>query len=486
MMNVILLHGVLSERYNTCYKELRNKVKSRLKQGPVCCNSNHLASRPVGSSMQKSLKLKLQYALSKPAADAETPAVFVGGRRRNRKKRKPKHGQTKKKRNEMSTVPPVLNRSFAPDFEYYQDVVRPAAKVTCVDIEEPVFTEEPKQVYPTRRDSGCDEDFEDDSEPAITMNTSTPMLKDICRTHSRDSGVYDGDVTIFTDDVTSDSGLPDEQTSDEGIASMVEANVSKCSAESVEHGDRRKDVQDDIADDITADDIAADENANRHLDSTEEQFDEIDLDSEYEDERDPTLDAVPLSVELAEAYAIDGVEQETAAEATDEQGNVGDNADRFLKLDEDEVIFDLSQLEVNNTERELSTIERWRQQLRQNNEKSGWIFDPTVLESDEPIQVHMDLLIDDDKDDEVLYEAGGSRRDLNITCNPLYEHTLKDEETEKISLKNFQSGFKTDFDNVNFIQIPTKPGGKKTKESSPLLKNGESENADEIVCCTIL
>lgn len=63
----------------------------------------------------------------------------------------------------------------------------------------------------------------------------------------------------------------------------------------------------------------------------------------------------------------------------------------------------------------------------------------------------MDLLIDDDKDDEVLYDAG-SKKELSITCNPLYEQTLKDEE-DRLSLQTFQSGFQTNFDNVNFIQV---------------------------------
>lgn len=63
----------------------------------------------------------------------------------------------------------------------------------------------------------------------------------------------------------------------------------------------------------------------------------------------------------------------------------------------------------------------------------------------------MDLLIDDEKDDEVLFDAG-SRKELSITCNPLYEQSLKDEE-DKLSIKSYQSGFKTNFDNVNHIRV---------------------------------
>lgn len=63
----------------------------------------------------------------------------------------------------------------------------------------------------------------------------------------------------------------------------------------------------------------------------------------------------------------------------------------------------------------------------------------------------MDLLIDDDKDDEVLFDAG-ARRDLSITCNPLYEQSLKEEE-DKLSIKSYQSGFKTNFDSVSYIQV---------------------------------
>jgi len=67
--------------------------------GQVCSFCNHLASRPVGQTMRESLKLKLKNALLNNItshADASTPAVFVGGRRRNRKKRKTKNGNTVK------------------------------------------------------------------------------------------------------------------------------------------------------------------------------------------------------------------------------------------------------------------------------------------------------------------------------------------------------------------------------------------------------
>ena len=81
------------------------------------------------------------------------------------------------------------------------------------------------------------------------------------------------------------------------------------------------------------------------------------------------------------------------------------------------------------------------------------VLDPTVLERDDPIQLPMDLLIHDEKDEDVIFEVNAARRNPNITCNPLYEHSLRDEEAEKFSLKSFQSGFKTDFDNVNFIRV---------------------------------
>jgi hypothetical protein len=62
----------------------------------VCSYYNHLSSRPVGYSMHQSLKLKLQHAVNQAAfADADSPALIVGGRRRNRKKRKNKNGKLK-------------------------------------------------------------------------------------------------------------------------------------------------------------------------------------------------------------------------------------------------------------------------------------------------------------------------------------------------------------------------------------------------------
>lgn len=63
--------------------------------GQVCCHCNHLASRPVGHTMQKSLKAKLQNAVNQVTsfAGADSPALIVGGRRRNRKKRKNKNGR---------------------------------------------------------------------------------------------------------------------------------------------------------------------------------------------------------------------------------------------------------------------------------------------------------------------------------------------------------------------------------------------------------
>ena len=78
-------------------------------------------------------------------------------------------------------------------------------------------------------------------------------------------------------------------------------------------------------------------------------------------------------------------------------------------------------------------------------------YGPTVLEDEAPFQLPMDLLIDDDNTDEVLYDAR-SKRELNITCNPLYEQTLEDDE-DTLSVQTFQSGFQTNFDNVNFIQV---------------------------------
>ncbi|XP_052782256.1 uncharacterized protein LOC128218591 [Mya arenaria] len=552
-MKLFLIQGVLAERYNTCYTELRNRINSRSKKGQVCSYSNHLASRPVGYSMRESLKLILQHAVTNTTshADAGAPAVFVGGRRRNRKKRKPRNGQGKKKSKvtaDYKTDPQFVVTSFMPDFEYIKDVApkRKYPLVTCVDLEDPVFvydvtsgrkhgdkesdkdslynSSENLSTVKARLDSGCEVDMPSDNDSIDNPNVDRIKKGELSRTHSRDSGMFDDviddtsyDVTtangqandndhddIIDDDAsddvsTDDVAAADESETDEGLISCSDT-ISQ--AESVQNvSDVENCNVDDVIDNVTS--LEKEERA--ILDEFEEQFEEIDLNEEKQDIIEIGDGYLPLSEELAQAEVsglktddpvardAEMVSMETeSGVAPSQEGDVArkgkddigqlSGPDRFLKLEEeeDDIIFDLSQLELNNCEGELSAIKDLQRQTT-----AGSFLYPTVLESDGPIQIPMDLLIDDDKEDEVLFDAS-ARRDLNITCNPLYEQTLKEEENDKFSLKSFQSGFQTNFDNVNFIQIPTTSASKPSKESSPLIKNRSSESADEVACCVIL
>ncbi|WAR26881.1 hypothetical protein MAR_012585 [Mya arenaria] len=313
---------------------------------------------------------------------------------------------------------------------------------------------------------------------------------ELSRTHSHDSGMFDDviddtsyDVTtangqvndndhddIIDDDAsddvsTDDVAAADESETDEGLISCSDT-ISQ--AESVQNvSDVENCNVDDVIDNVTS--LEKEERA--ILDEFEEQFEEIDLNEEKQDIIEIGDGYLPLSEELAQAEVsglktddpvardAEMVSMETeSGVAPSQEGDVArkgeddigqlSGPDRFLKLEEeeDDIIFDLSQLELNNCEGELSAIKDLQRQTT-----AGSFLYPTVLESDGPIQIPMDLLIDDDKEDEVLFDAS-ARRDLNITCNPLYEQTLKEEENDKFSLKSFQSGFQTNFDNVNFIQ----------------------------------
>ncbi|XP_021365146.1 uncharacterized protein LOC110457949 isoform X2 [Mizuhopecten yessoensis] len=96
-MNEIRVTGLLLERYNTRFQGLLHKL-IRPAAGTVCSYSNNLANRPVNNSMHRPLKLKIQNALNQVIlGDAESRGLFVGGRRRNRKKRRARNVKEKKK-----------------------------------------------------------------------------------------------------------------------------------------------------------------------------------------------------------------------------------------------------------------------------------------------------------------------------------------------------------------------------------------------------
>ncbi|XP_045164485.1 clumping factor B-like isoform X2 [Mercenaria mercenaria] len=433
--------------------------------------------------MQRSLKLKLQNAVNQISfADTDTPALFVGGRRRNRKKRKNKNGQAKRKNKKgTESEHPFVLTSITPDFEYYQDYVpqRPAITsveterpVSCLDIGEPMFIYEPEgktQILITnpdrdslycsnesldsshsRHDSGCEQEPKSDDDFEIILDQETNADKDteqdshkkgFPRTHSRDSGVYDEedeDVSVV------DAGFDEEMADDSTLSDISNEEKVSCSLK-----DELEQAESSLA-------------STTEFDEDVSQFEEIDL-SEDTKETD-----IKESDEQSEIKIITDI-------------NHISHAEHFLKLgdddDDDDIIFDISQLELNTTEEDISNIGKENFQLKIN---EGSIFDPTDLEEHTPQRLPMDLLIDDDKDDEVLFDAG-TRKELSITCNPLYEQSLKDEE-DKLSIKSYQSGFKTNFDNVNHIRIPGTAPNKSQKESSRLL----SSQDDDLACCVIL
>ena len=57
------------------------------------CYSNNLACHPAAGDMRSALKIKIHNAINSAIlADSEDRGIFVGGRRRNRKKKRTKHG----------------------------------------------------------------------------------------------------------------------------------------------------------------------------------------------------------------------------------------------------------------------------------------------------------------------------------------------------------------------------------------------------------
>ncbi|KAL4225848.1 hypothetical protein ACF0H5_013837 [Mactra antiquata] len=369
-MNVFLLRDVLSERYNSHYTELRNKLINLSTKGPLCINCNPHSSRAVGHSMQKSLKLKFQNAVNQIAfADGDTPALFVGGRRRNRKKRKNKNGQNKKKtKKETEQEAPILLTSVTPDFEYYEDFKPRKSTVSCLDIEEPMFIYEPvknKQTLitvqteydslynsnesldstKTRRDSGCEDeekltDDDDDDNNSNDHVEANNTIKDkidetvkFPRLHSRDSGVYD-DVE---DDVTSvdDAGFYDESVDESLVSTSDESEVVAS-------------IKDELAkaesDLVSSADVTGDD----------ETFEEIDLTNNDEDESEQ--DNVNSTVES------NNVQNEI--KIITEIDHISDR-EHFLNIvdDDDDIIFDISQLELNTTQDDISNIGKENFQL---------------------------------------------------------------------------------------------------------------------------
>jgi len=451
--------------------------------------------------MQKTLKAKIQNAISLQSSyDAESPALFVGGRRRNRKKRKNKNGQKKHKTRKgvATAAPPRVATPSTPDSDSaYEDLVpiysvkRPL--VSCLDIREPVFydpmtssmfggEELRDSVYNSNdslvslssgHDSGTEhDDIKQTDDVEITVEEVVSDKKGgFPRTNSRDSGVYD-------DGSVEDAGYGDEMVDE--ITDEQEEQITDDAFENSISDECFEEVFKDDDQVIECIDLPTDAEG-KHLDD----FDDIDLADDQETVEQDNKEAIDVDNVEPVVFDRDTLENIREIKTIEE----GISIVNFVQPeDEDEIIFDLSQLEVNNTQEGFSRMPKSKGIYK----LSDILDAPTSLEDEEmPFRVPMDLLIDDDDTDEVLFEAAGKKKDLCITCNPLYEHQLREEE-DRVSIKSYQGGFKTDFDNINLIQLQTTASGKTSrkpmKESSPLIKRQQagSDGDNELACCVIL
>lgn len=408
--------------------------------------------------MQKNFKLKLQNALNQ-LTDADSPALIVGGRRRNRKKRRPRNCRLNKRRNKkgesIDNTPAETPQSPRKTFIDPQEVSESKQPlVSCLDIEEPIFAVYPephlkkssivddgKSLYNSEESlnnkevSGDIELHEEETredlynvatEDDITDTYETENRKLLPRLHSEDSGVFDDEedwnqqnLVTFEDD---DSALSDNEF--DGLDNELPA----------------------------------------------ENKDTIELESE---ESESNINGTSNTVIKKKAPEIISAEFSEVDPFLTKFEELGDD-------DKEDVIFDLAELKdksLKPCEDDISP--------RHDNDKfqlTSSLYEPTGLEDEVPRRISLDLLSDDDED-VVLFEAGG-RKELSIVCNPLYEQSLK-EDADDVSVKSYQQGFKTDFENINLIRLPAtdKAAQKEMKESSPLIRKTPD---DEIACCVIL
>lgn len=398
--------------------------------------------------MQTTLKLKLKHALNNfNFADADSPALIVGGRRRNRKKRRPRNGQNrrKNKRGDINDSPaetPECSRKSFANLDYSETKQQ---KVSCLDIEEPVFavsTKENTKENAVRNVSSREENLifeqaqtegeEIHEEKDVELEgflavevTNLYNLTEACenetrqtmpRHHSEDSGVFDDEndwTQLNLGTLDDDSALSDNEEVPEYISSEEREQCAPLQITEIVHDELSRN----------------------------------DKELTYKD----TLEKVPT-----------------------------EDCDHGEDNDKEDVIFDRTNLKekiLKTSDGEISPIDNNnRFQLK------SVLNEPTELEDGMPQQIPLDLL-SDDEDDVVLFDAG-SRSEPGIICNPLYEQTLK-EEHEATYVRSYQVGFKPDFDAVNFIRLPTtdKAAKKEMKESSPLIRK---QSGDELPCCIIL
>ncbi|XP_022296155.2 uncharacterized protein LOC111105942 [Crassostrea virginica] len=96
-MNELRVRNLLLDRYNTKFFSLVHKISRPFTGTP--CYSNNLACHPAAGDMRSALKIKIHNAINSAIlADSEDRGIFVGGRRRNRKKKRTKHVKTEKKK----------------------------------------------------------------------------------------------------------------------------------------------------------------------------------------------------------------------------------------------------------------------------------------------------------------------------------------------------------------------------------------------------
>lgn len=436
--------------------------------------------------MQKTLKLKLHNALNQlNLADADSPALIVGGRRRNRKKRKSRNG-TNRKRNKkgefIDDTPAQTPESPRKTFIDHQEVSESKQSlVSCLDIEEPIFA-----VY-----------------PAALKNAETLDVN---------NSLYSSEESLNNKDLTSSSILTEETEKD-----LEELDNDNCTVDTYETEDRK--LRHNSEDSGVFDD---EEDWNKqHLVSFEDDDSALSENGfDGKDQENPTdccesidqSEIIPQDPVSAETGKIDAAWEEVEidnsfeeVELSDENENnedssalVKEKAPEILSADfsevepfltkfeepddREDVIFDLAELQEKPLK--LCHEDDDISPRRDNNtfQLMSSLYEPTELEDEVPHRISLDLL-SDDEDDVVLFEAGG-RKELSIVCNPLYEQSLK-EDTDAASVRSFQQGFKTDFDNINLIRLPAtdKAAQKEIKESSPLISKTP---ADEIACCVIL
>lgn len=393
--------------------------------------------------MQTTFKLKLQNALnSVNFTDADSPALIVGGRRRNRKKRRTRYGHNKrknKKGDNCTETPAETPEPSRKSFINRRETQPP--KVSCLDIEEPVFAVSPK-AQKDYTQTGIIKDAE-------RNNFKASEAEDFLYLENTDTNhLTEGFETIDHDDVPetygyenseSKRGLPRHHSEDSGVF------------------DDEEDLVQQSLGTVDDDDSALREN---------------DADCP---EIDPGGETGPS--EIADESVHDERIHEIADQETEQAAfeevpiDDGDEED-----DAEDVIFDLTDLK-NKTLEDGDYISPTDETFQLKS-----LSEPTDLEDEIPERISLDLLSDDD-DDVVLFDAG-SQKEPAIICNPLYEQSLKEEQDAQ-SARSYQVGFKPDFDTVNFIRLPAtdKAAKKEMKESSPLISK---QSGDELPCCVIL